>query len=117
MGMLILGYRMIGFSKKVVIVVDKDVDPTDLSRVMHAVGTRWQPGSASLIVPQSTHIPIDPSCREMFLSSKIVIDATRQQPGEGGPDIYPEDNRTALEEKAAEAFGLVDRNWSAYFKK
>ena len=53
----------------------------------------------------------------MFLSSKIVIDATRQQPGEGGPDIYPEDNRTAIEEKAPEAFALVDRNWSAYFQK
>jgi UbiD family decarboxylase len=114
-GMLILGYRMIGFSKKVVIVVDKDVDPTDLSRVMHAVGTRWQPDPASLIIKQSTHIPIDPSCREMFMSSKIVIDATRQQPGEGGPDIYPEDNRTAVEEKAPEAFALVDRKWEQYF--
>ncbi len=114
-GMLILGYRMIGFSKKVVIVVDRDVDPTDLSRVMHAVGTRWQPDPASLIIRQSTHIPIDPSCREMFMSSKIVIDATRQQPGEGGPDIYPEDNRTAVEEKAPEAFALVDRKWEQYF--
>jgi len=114
-GMLILGYRMIGFSKKVVIVVDKDVDPTDLSRVMHAVGTRWQPDPASLIVKQSTHIPIDPSCRELFLSSKIVIDATRQQLGEGGPETYAEDNRTALAEKAPEAFGLVDRRWQEYF--
>lgn len=117
MGMLILGYRMVGFSKKVVIVVDKDVDPTDLSRVMHAIGTRWQPGSASLIVPRSTHIPIDPSCREMFLSGKIVIDATRQQPGEGGPDVYPEDNRTVLEERCPDAFALVDEKWHTYFQK
>lgn len=48
--MMVLGYRMIGFSKKVVIVVDKDIEPTDTSRVMHAVGTRWQPNPASLIV-------------------------------------------------------------------
>ena len=116
MGMLILGYRMIGFSKKVVIVVDKDVDPTDMSRVMHAMGTRWQPHPASLIVPQTLHMPIDPSNREMFLSSKIVIDATRQQPGEGGPDIYPEDNRTVMEERAAGAFALVDKKWDSYFK-
>ena len=114
MGMLILGYRMVGFSKKVVIVVDKDIDPTDMSRVMHAMGTRWQPHPASLIVPQTIHIPIDPSCREMFLSSKIVIDATRQQPGEGGPNVYPEDNRTALIEKAPEAFALVDKKWDTY---
>lgn len=117
MGMLILGYRMVGFSKKVVIVVDKDVDPTDLSRVMHAVGTRWQPDSASLIIPQTTHIPIDPSCREMFLSGKIIIDATRQQPGEGGPDVYPEDNRTVLEERLPEAFSMVDKKWNSYFHK
>jgi 4-hydroxy-3-polyprenylbenzoate decarboxylase len=116
MGMLILGYRMVGFSKKVVIVVDKDVDPTDMSRVMHAMGTRWQPHPASLIVPQTIHIPIDPSCRELFLSSKIVIDATRQQPGEGGPDVYPEDNRTAVLEKAPGAFALVDKKWDTYFE-
>lgn len=116
-GMLILGYRMIGFSKKMVIVLDKDIDPTDLSRVVHAVGTRWQPDPASLVVKQSFHIPIDPSCREMFLSSKIVIDATRQLPGEGGPDVYPEDNRTVLEERAAEAFKIVDGKWSSYFGK
>ena len=117
MGMLILGYRMVGFSKKMVIVVDKDIDPTDMSRVMHAMGTRWQPHPASLIVPHTFHIPIDPSIREMFLSSKIVIDATRQQPGEGGPDVYPEDNRTVMEEKAPEAFKLVEKNWGKYFQK
>ncbi len=117
MGMLILGYRMVGFSKKVVIVVDNDVDPTDLSRVMHAIGTRWQPGTAGLIVKQSSHIPLDPSCREMFLSSKIVIDATRQQPGEGGPDVYPEDNRTVMEERAAGGFAIVDKKWNSYFGK
>ncbi len=115
MGMLIMGYRMVGFSKKVVIVVDKDVDPTDLSRVMHAIGTRWQPGTASLKIDHTIHIPIDPSCREMFLSGKMIIDATRQQPGEGGPDVYPEDNRTALQERAPGSFELVDQNWESYF--
>ncbi len=116
-GMLVLGYRMIGFGKKMVIVLDKDIDPTDLSRVMHAVGTRWQPDPASLVVKQSFHIPLEPSSREMFLSSKIVIDATRQLPGEGGPDVYPDDNRTAVEERAPEAFEMVDRKWDEFFKK
>jgi 3-polyprenyl-4-hydroxybenzoate decarboxylase len=115
--MMVLGYRMIGFSKKVVIVVDKDIEPTDTSRVMHAVGTRWQPNPASLIVKQSIHIPVDPSCREMFLSSKIVIDATRQLPSEGGPEVFPLDNLTVVEERASEAFDLVERKWEEYFKK
>ena len=117
MGMLMLGYRMVGFSKKVVIVVDSDVDPTDLSRVMHAIGTRWQPYTGSLNVRQSSHIPLDPSCKEMFLSGKIVIDATRQQPGEGGPDIYPDDNRTVLEERQPGAFEIVEKKWESYFGK
>jgi 4-hydroxy-3-polyprenylbenzoate decarboxylase len=116
-GMMILGYRLVGFSKKMVIVVDKDVEPTDLARVFHAMGTRWQPVPASLLVHHSFHIPIDPSIKEDFLSSKIVIDATRQLPGEGGPDVFPADNRTVMEEKAQEAFKLVEKNWGKYFQK
>ncbi|MCX5905434.1 MAG: UbiD family decarboxylase, partial [Proteobacteria bacterium] len=116
-GMMILGYRLVGFSKKMVIVLDKDVDPTDLARVMHAMGTRWQPVPASLMVHHSFHMPIDPSLKEAFLSSKIVIDATRQLPGEGGPDVFPADNRTVMEEKAKEAFDLVEKNWGKYFPK
>ena len=116
-GMMILGYRLIGFSKKMVIVVDKDVEPTDLSRVIHAVGTRWQPVPASLVVDHSFHMPIDPSLREPFLSSKIIIDATRQLPGEGGPERYPEDSRTVMNERAKEAFALVEKNWESYFQK
>ncbi|MCP4714878.1 MAG: UbiD family decarboxylase [Deltaproteobacteria bacterium] len=116
-GMLILGYRMIGFSKKMVIVLDADIDPTDLPRVMHAVGTRWQPDPASLIVKQSFHIPLEPSSREMFLSSKIVIDATRQLDSEGGPEVYPVDNRTCVVERSPEAFEIVDKRWNEYFGK
>ena len=115
-GMMILGYRMIGFSKRIVVVVDSDIDPTDTSRVMHAVGTRWQPDPASLIIKQSIHIPVDPSCKEMFLSSKIVIDATRQLSSEGGPESFPLDNRTVVEERAPEAFKLVEKKWAEYFK-
>jgi len=116
-GMMILGYRPVGFGKKAAIILDKDIDPTDLKRVFQAVGTRWQPDPASLIIKQSFHIPIEPSSKEMFLSSKIVIDATRQFSSEGGPEIYPDDNRTVLEEKAAESFKIVDARWDEYFRK
>lgn len=116
-GMLALGYRMYGFSKKVLIVVDKDVDPADISRVLHAVATRWQPGPASLIINQSFHMPIDPSLKEMFLSSKIVIDATRQLSSEGGPESFPEDLRTSLKERVPEAFETVEKKWNTYFAK
>lgn len=114
-GLLIMGYRMIGFSKKMIIILDKDVDPTDLSRVMHAVTTRWQPWPASLTVRQTFSFMIDPSTQRNALSSKILIDATRQLPAEGGPNVFAEDNRTVMEERAADAFALVDERWEQYF--
>lgn len=115
MGMFILGYRTIGFTKKMVIVVDKDIEPSNIPRVLHAMGTRWQPVPASLLVNHSFHMPIDPSLKEPFMSSKIIIDATRQLPSEGGPDSWVPDLRTVMEEKAAEAFQIVDKKWTDYF--
>lgn len=114
-GMAVLGYRETGFHKKLVIVVDKDVDPTDLDRVMHAVATRWQPDPASLVVKQSFHFLLDPSTQRNFLSSKIVIDATRQFPAEGGPKQFARDNRSTMEQGAPDAFALVDGKWDSYF--
>jgi 3-polyprenyl-4-hydroxybenzoate decarboxylase len=93
------------------------VDPTDLDRVMHAIATRWQPDPASLIVKQSFHFLLDPSTQRNFLSSKIVIDATRQMPAEGGPKQFARDNRTAMEQGAPGAFELVDRKWDSYFTR
>lgn len=114
-GMLALGYRMYGFSKKILIVVDKDVEPANLSRVLHAVATRWQPVPASLLINNLFHMPIDPSLKDMFKSSKIVIDATRQLPSEGGPESWPADIRTVLEERAPESFEIVEKKWDEYF--
>ena len=116
-GLFLSGYRPVGFTKKMIVILDKDIDPTNLNRVIQAMGTRWQPDPASLIVKQSFHIPLEPSSKEMFLSSKIIIDATRQMESEGGPETFPLDNRTALEEKAEESFEIVDKRWDEYFGK
>ena len=59
---------------------------------------------------------IDPSTHRNALSSKILIDATRQLPAEGGPNVFAEDNRTVMEERAADAFALVDERWDEYFR-
>ena len=116
-GMLAIGYRMYGFGKKIVIVVDSDVEAADTSRVLHAAATRWQPVPASLLVDHSFHMPLDPSSREMFKSSKIIIDATRQLPSEGGPESFAPDLRTSLEEKVPESFELVEKKWQTYFSR
>jgi 3-polyprenyl-4-hydroxybenzoate decarboxylase len=56
-------------------------------------------------------MPLDPSSADRGDSSKLVIDATRQWPEEGGPEVYPELNRTLLEKLAPDAFDVAMGNW------
>jgi 4-hydroxy-3-polyprenylbenzoate decarboxylase len=94
---------------KVVIVVDKDVDVMDRTQVLFAVGSRWQPHPASEIIKDVMGIITDPSQKVQGRTSKIVIDATRQLPEEGGRADFPETNRALLERNAPEVFAEVDR--------
>lgn len=100
---------------KVVIVVDKDLNILDPSQVLHALGARWQP-SASLLIPQTQMMMPDPSRPRWGLSSKMVIDATRQLPGEGGPKSWAPLNRDLLAQGAPGAFDLVDSRWQDYLR-
>jgi len=70
---------------KVVVVVDKEVSPYRLDDVWQVLGSRWQPHPANHIVEETMGIPLDPSLPEPLKTSNIVIDATPQLPGEGGP--------------------------------
>jgi len=101
---------------KTCIVVDKDVDVLNRDEVMQAVGARWQPWPAAEIIKEARGMPLDPSAPNRPMSSKIVIDATRQLPEEGGPTIYPERNRDLLERLAPDSFDLVERNWDRYMQ-
>lgn len=96
---------------KVVIVVDADVDLLDISQVMFAISSRWQPHPASRIFESLPGLPLDPSQPDRQRTSKIVIDATRQWPEEGGPKSFPRTNRSLLEEGAPDAFARVDARW------
>ena len=62
--------------------------------------------------------PLDPASPDRKTTSKIIIDATRQWPEEGGPQNYAKRNRVLLEELAPDAlaqvqasFGEALRNW------
>lgn len=101
---------------KIFIVVDKDVDVMNMNQVLHAMATRWQPHPATLIIPQGNTFSIDPSMPQRLMTSKIVIDATRQLPQEGGPKSWAPVSRVLLEEKAPESFKLVEEKWSEYWK-
>jgi len=104
---------------KIVIVVDEDIDVLDPKQVNMALGSRWQPMSASYIFDfgEARGMPLDPSTIERGRSSKIIIDATRQWPEEGVPENYAELNRTLLEELAPESFANVDAKWGDVVKR
>jgi len=95
---------------KVTIVVDDDVDVLNWYEVGLAMGARYTPATATEIFT-GRGMPLDPSSAHRGDSSKIVIDATRQLPAEGGPDVYPELNRTLLEKLAPDAFDVAIGNW------
>ncbi len=104
------------FGCKTVIVVDKDINLLDPRSILHAIGARWQP-SAHLFIPQTLQRAPDPSLPNRGMSSKMVIDATRQLPGEGGPESWPPYSRTLLEENAPDAFERIDKKWADLFEE
>jgi 4-hydroxy-3-polyprenylbenzoate decarboxylase len=94
---------------KVVIVVDKDIDVLDRDKTLFAIGSRWQPNPATEIIKDVNGIITDPSEVVQGRTSKIIIDATRQLPEEGGRDKFPETNRALLEKGAPDALAAADK--------
>ena len=101
---------------KTIIVVDDDLDIHDFTQVFHALGTRWQPHPASELIESTKGFPLDPSQPQRWVTSKMIIDATRQLPEEGGPEHWPDVSRVLLDEAHPEAFDLVARRWQDYFR-
>ena len=58
----------------------------------------------------------DPSLQTVGITSKMIIDATQQFPGEGGPESWPPVSRVLLEESCPELFDEVERKWPDYLK-
>ncbi|MCC5794831.1 MAG: UbiD family decarboxylase [Chromatiales bacterium] len=100
---------------KLIVVVDSDIDIHDQTQLFQALGTRWQPNPASLLIPQTRGFPLDPSAPTRWVTSKMVIDATRQLPAEGGPERWPEVSRRLLEQKSPGTAALVDERWTEYW--
>ena len=96
---------------RVTIVVDDDIDVLDSAAVRFAVGSRWQPAMATEIIEGRRAFPLDPASPDRKTSSKVIIDATRQWPEEGGPPFYQELNRTVFERAAPEAMARVTARW------
>jgi len=102
---------------KITIVVDKDVDIHNLTEVLHTIGARWQPTPATHITEEAPGMSGDPSSPERGIGSRVVIDATRQLPEEGGPETYGKMNRECLTEDQPEIFNRIDNKWSATLRE
>ncbi|MGI9289768.1 MAG: UbiD family decarboxylase domain-containing protein [Gammaproteobacteria bacterium] len=101
---------------KVVIVVDKDINILDPIEMLMAVGSRWQPYPAAEILDEAFGLMTDPSQVEYQKTSKIVIDATMQLPGEGGQDEFPLRNREYLTRGAPDIWEIVDEKFGEQLK-
>ena len=101
---------------KVVVVVDEDVDVMDTAAVGLAIGARIMPGHA-VDVFSARGMPLDPSLDDHNDAGKLIIDATRQFPEEGGRETFPKFNRDLLEELAPQSFDLVDERLGQYIEQ
>lgn len=107
---------------KITCVVDKDVDILNSAEVLHAVGARWRPYPATKILEATPGMRLDPGVPEAdrekldVRTSKVIIDATRPWPEEGGPQTYPKLNRTWLTEKCPDIFARIDRKLPGWLK-
>jgi 4-hydroxy-3-polyprenylbenzoate decarboxylase len=96
---------------KILMMVDDDVDLWKDADLFMAFATRWQPYPATHIFEDLPTLNLEPSAPIRGRSAKVVIDATRQWPEEGGPETYPAYSRQVLEQYAPELFGRVDAKW------
>ena len=103
--------QIVGIAK-VIVIVDDDIEVLDRTQVMHTLGSRWQPQPATAIIAESRGMPLDPSLTKRPMTSKIVIDATRQWPDEGGPQVYQALNRAELDRLAPDSFARIEARWS-----
>ena len=97
---------------KVLMMVDDDVDLWNEADLFMAFATRWQPYPASHIFADLPTLMLEPSAPVRGRSAKIVIDATRQWPEEGGPKTYPAYSRQVLEQHAPDIFERIAAKWS-----
>ena len=98
-----------------VVVVDDDIDPSDLQEVMWAMLTRSDPATSIEIIRNAWSTPLDPRIEPErravgdYTNSRAVIDACRPCHWR---DKFPEVNAPTPEDKALalQKFGHLFRN-------
>jgi phenylphosphate carboxylase beta subunit len=69
--------EMGAYGLKTVIVVDEDIDPWDIPRVMYALSFRFQP-NRSQVIKRGRSTPLDPSLPidQRWITGRLLLDAT-----------------------------------------
>ena len=62
---------------KFIIIVDEDVDPFDLARVVWAITVNFRPERDLVIIPNAPSSTLDPAHLVRGLATKVIIDAAR----------------------------------------
>ena len=75
----VITVRSGGYLGRYVVVVDEDVDPTNLEEVVWAMCTRSDPERSLDIIKRAWSGPLDPAIRpdKKGFNSRAIIDATR----------------------------------------
>lgn len=98
---------------KIIVMVDDDLDLMKANEMFAALSTRWQPHPASYIFTERMEtMPLEPSSPARGETTKMVIDATRQMPEEGGPAKFPSYSRNVFVDAAGDMLDLVDKKWA-----
>ncbi len=90
---------------KAIVVVDHDVNPSDINQLIFAISANVDPQRDVLVVPNTHTDVLDPSTRYAGMGSKLGIDATRKLREETGKE-WPQ-----MVEVDEETRKLVDEKW------
>ncbi len=93
---------------KMIIVVDKNINPSDISTVMWKVFNNID-ARRDLLITEGPLDALDHASPLPHYGSRLGIDATKKWPEEGHPREWPDDIEMTDEVKA-----MVDKKWSEY---
>ncbi|MBZ9635434.1 menaquinone biosynthesis decarboxylase [Clostridium sp. FP1] len=93
---------------KMIIVVDENIDPQDISTVAWKVFNNIDP-SRDIVISEGPLDALDHASNTPFYGSRLGIDATKKWPSEGHSRPWPDDIEMSEEIKK-----MVDKRWSEY---
>lgn len=101
------GLRQMMYTK-MIIVVDEDVDPNDISTVAWKVFNNIDP-SRDLVISDGPLDALDHASNTPHYGSRLGVDATKKWPAEGHTRLWPNDI-----EMLGEIKDMVDKRWKEY---